>query len=495
MVNDASHGEHIWLRQSVRFTVGDQRRTLEIAIPVPPGAPADEVEQLLRQASEGMERLTRHLDFQVAALTESVPAIPAAAADQGVIAAGSVQTAPPIDTVAETFRSTPVAAQPAVAPSPHRARQSDQHPSTIREEAVEHHAPSGPAAAPREPARAPQPQPQATRPIQPQTTVSSRPAAHPAPPTAPEVGGPDLSRRDFLAETSALGLTPRQVMERLGVRSLDGLNLREALEVLRRQHVRETGAAVSAQPTQTNAPSAPARSAPTTASVAAPIPTGNYFEEEDDFDISFSLPDHEPTDLNPASEEPDEGDGGAFENDELADLDDVPDFGMSAPATSPAPAPALRGAPGARPAPVAQPTSQASGRAPAASGPLSLPQRARARELIARLRATAAGGTPTRAQMIAYANIVVDQLGATAATGLVQGLWGTQVERLGTDQLNALIQWGKDDDFAEEAPAVAAALQAERAAAEASNGAAPARPARSTRPGARSSGQEPGSMA
>lgn len=55
MDREDSSGEHIWLRQSVRFMVGDQRRTLEIAIPVRLGASAEEIEGLLREAGAGME--------------------------------------------------------------------------------------------------------------------------------------------------------------------------------------------------------------------------------------------------------------------------------------------------------------------------------------------------------------------------------------------------------------------------------------------------------
>lgn len=516
MRNDERTGEHIWLRQAVRFTVGDQRRTLEIAIPVPVGAPADEVERLLRQASEGMERLTRHLDERVAALTGGLAApraVDAAHTDHIEVPSTSGEISASTLAPVETAPATSDTAQPATALVPTHALEPEQPLTPRREEGAEHPTQAAPGATERAPTRTPQaaPQPARPEPMRPTTPAagaSSRPtastpgsqppvAARPAAASAPKTSAPDLTRRDFLAETTALGLNPRQVMERLGVRSLDGLNLREALEVLRRQMVRDTGVADVESSVPADMPAAPASPRAAVAPISAPATAGKYFEEEDDFDISFALPDEDPTDLDLVAGQAAESGSGAFADDDLADLDDlddVPDFGQSTPPAAAVPAPARRAAPATRTAST-QSAAPTPGGAVAASGPLSLPQRARARDLMARLRATPAGGTPTRGQLTAYANIIVDQLGAATAAALVQGLWGTRVDRLGTDQLNALIQWGKDDEFAVEAPAVAAALQAERAAAEAGNGAAPTRPARSARPGGpQSTGAEPGSV-
>src|SRR5260370_42509392 len=67
MADMMRRGEHIWLRQSATFAVDGQTRMVEIAIPLRPGASAEEVEALLRQADAGMERLRHHLDARVAA--------------------------------------------------------------------------------------------------------------------------------------------------------------------------------------------------------------------------------------------------------------------------------------------------------------------------------------------------------------------------------------------------------------------------------------------
>ena len=47
------NAEYLWLKQSVTFTVNGQTRTVEIALPLRPGATVDEVEAV--QAGEQAE--------------------------------------------------------------------------------------------------------------------------------------------------------------------------------------------------------------------------------------------------------------------------------------------------------------------------------------------------------------------------------------------------------------------------------------------------------
>ena len=58
--------EHIWLRQTVTYSVNGQTRTLEIGIPVPREATAEEVEDLLRAADAGMGAISRRLEAHIA---------------------------------------------------------------------------------------------------------------------------------------------------------------------------------------------------------------------------------------------------------------------------------------------------------------------------------------------------------------------------------------------------------------------------------------------
>jgi hypothetical protein len=87
---------------------------------------------------------------------------------------------------------------------------------------------------------------------------------------------------------------------------------------------------------------------------------------------------------------------------------------------------------------------------------------------VTQLRTIRGGGAPTTHQRTAYRNIVVNELGEPEAVALVRGIWRVNPERLGPEQLDALISWGKQDTFAEEAAAVLTTLRAERQQATAS---------------------------
>jgi hypothetical protein len=109
-----------------------------------------------------------------------------------------------------------------------------------------------------------------------------------------------MMRPEFLTQTNALGLNPRQVMDRLHVRSLDGLKLREAFEVIQRQMLSESSSApdTSATPATSSAPAhgsaTPPASTPVRSAAMPPPPAtsgGNFFDEEDDVDITFSFAD------------------------------------------------------------------------------------------------------------------------------------------------------------------------------------------------------------
>lgn len=81
------------------------------------------------------------------------------------------------------------------------------------------------------------------------------------------------------------------------------------------------------------------------------------------------------------------------------------------------------------------------------------------------MRSASPGGTASAQQRTAYRNIIVTELGEANARALIQGLWRVTPERLGPDQYDELISWGKQDTFADDVPLVLAALDAERQAA------------------------------
>ena len=385
-------GEHIWLRQSVTYTHEGQTRTLEIALPIRPDATPEEIARLLAQAEAGMAQLTTSLDRRIA----------------------GEQVAPPRPTAPDVTRRTEPAHSSEPSPAPF-AHEAPTPPAPRMEAEIEAETPAPPAArsSPRQTAPRPAPVP-------------------PAP--QPAVDGPDLTRPEFIAAISALGLNPKEAMDRLGVRSLAGLNLRESLENLRRHSLQGESAPVA--PTASSAP-AQARS-------EAPSAPPDRFDEEDDEALIFveEGEDDEP----PAPPRPTSGARRAAADTLDDDLDDVPDFG---------PPPGARSR-GAEPA--------------AAEPPLS-----HAARIIAKLRAAHPGGASTADRQSAFANIIVAELGEPTATALVRGLWKLSPEKLGPEQLDALIRWGKDDTFSEEAEEVLATLRAEQRARTAGSSSTTAR--------------------
>ncbi|PWT71863.1 MAG: hypothetical protein C5B60_10350 [Chloroflexi bacterium] len=365
-------GEHIWLRQSITSTKDGQTRTMEIAISLRQGMTASQVEALLKEADAGMQQLSRHLDTSFAGADAGSPVLPSSSMSL-------VPHAP-----LEQSRSNGVEPAPLGVPS----EQPISRPTAGQD--PDHTVPSGH----RQP-----------------TPVS------PATPN-PTARAATLSIKDFLdAARAELDVSPKQAMERLGVKSLQGIDLHEALETLRGQldHGGRGEPVVPTSPPQ--APAAPPR----------------YFEEEDDgeFDVTFHLDE---------------------DSDEL-ELEDVPDFEVVTPPlravpASKRPASAKRAAS----APIESPLEES-----ATSG-----QKSSTLELIGQLRATAKGSNPTSQQRIAYRNIIQEELGEQPAKALVVGLWRVPAERLGAEQMDALLSWGKRDTFGEEAAEVLAALRAER---------------------------------
>ena len=83
-------------------------------------------------------------------------------------------------------------------------------------------------------------------------------------------------------------------------------------------------------------------------------------------------------------------------------------------------------------------------------------------QLIGQLRGVRGGGVSTGQQRMAYHNIVIQQIGELDATTLTRLVWRISPDRLGAEQYDTLIRWGKEDNFAEEVPLVLSVLRAER---------------------------------
>jgi hypothetical protein len=181
--------------------------------------------------------------------------------------------------------------------------------------------------------------------------------------------------------------------------------------------------------------------------------TPRYFEEEDDAaDMTYTFDEQ---DL--ATEATGYGAAEYTTDDDLLDeLDELPDFGPPPPVMDPALAPARQDGrtAAADTTPVADDAAATATAAVEASN--------RATRIITGLRGMHGGGAPTTQQRTAYRNIVVAELGEPKVKSLVAGVWRTTPEKLGPEQLDALISWGKRETFAEDVDMVLVGLRAER---------------------------------
>lgn len=459
-------GAYIWLRQSVTLTTAEQTRTLEIAIPVRIGATSAEVEALLDEAGAGMVRLSHLLDAQVTGQSEPASG-PAQRLTAHVAIAPPAREAPrpPEARAAESAsaRAAPAAPRPGLAPA------------------------ARPPIAPPAPAR---PSVESPAPASRQPAAAQAEGARPAGGSVPAVGA-DLSRPEFIAATAELGLNPRQAMERLGVRSLQGLNLRESLEALRRQLARAGNASASPQ---AEAAADPASTASAPVAIPAADPAPRFFDEEEMESEAYAFEDDDRLD----SEDADSLDGSTLPDtlagmprtplaldDGLSELEDVPEI-------EPAPAPNEHAHPPQSDAATAAPGEHPHPREDAPSGALHT------RERIGHLRAAQGGGKATPYQHNAFTNLVVSQLGESDANALVRGLWRVPPTQLGGEQFDALNRWAKEDTFVEEASGVLTALRDERRRAAEGGAAAPPRGGRAPTAGSRGRGagtaDEPGGV-
>ena len=198
-------GSHIWLHHIMQIRVGERTHTIEMDIPIPIGASADMREQLLNEAESSMEELANRIENrEPLKVTRSQPT--------------------------QADRATSIKA-------PASSGQSAASKTTASA------APSAPTPTPLQLGATAQPPVQARGSTPPVVPVSKETAV---PPTRPNIGASMPSSPGMSVDTSGslklpqfiqfikdtLDLSPKQAMELLNVKSLSGLNLREALEEL-----------------------------------------------------------------------------------------------------------------------------------------------------------------------------------------------------------------------------------------------------------------------
>src|SRR6266566_2444569 len=194
---------YIWLRYKTQFNAGGRTHTIEMGIPMPLGASAEMREQLIREAEIGMEQLTRRVENRVAQISQRSTRPPEPLRTQAPATIRSNQA--PLQE--EGYRSS------TGTPPPVGTRSTTQAPVPAREI----------------------PQPLSLHEKQ-STTVPVRqsgPVNMPVTPGMQSEANSNMKLSQFMqAIRDAWGLTPKQAMDLLNVKTLNGMNYREALRQL-----------------------------------------------------------------------------------------------------------------------------------------------------------------------------------------------------------------------------------------------------------------------
>jgi hypothetical protein len=194
---------YIWLRYTTQFNVGGRTHTIEMGVPVPIGASAEMREQLIREAEIGMDQLTRRVENRVAQISQRNSRPPEPTRTQAPTATRPNQA--PLQ--GEGYRSS------TGTPTPVGPRSTTQAPAPAREA----------------------PQPLSLHEKQ-STTVPVRQSGPVSMPVTPGIQGEansNMKLSQFMqAIRDAWGLTPKQAMDLLNVKTLNGMNYRDALRKL-----------------------------------------------------------------------------------------------------------------------------------------------------------------------------------------------------------------------------------------------------------------------
>jgi hypothetical protein len=384
-------GDHIWLRYGTQFTLNGRTHTIEMSIPMPIGADEVTREQLLREADAGMLQLSEHVENRVAQMLQR------AQPNQG-----KLPTPTPLARSAPQTRPASIPAQQ-TGPQPSQAARSHEGAEPV-----------APVARTREkePEAAPAQEAAAAAPITRSDIGASMPSIPPG-----ESGG-NLSLQQFIGYIREnMGLSPKQAMDILKIKSLSGVNLREALEHLQKVAPHE-GAAPTGAKAQESTP--PARPAP------GPVATRNTPPAPPPTLSSLKSPAREVErggrgDLNEHSSPYTAFDEevGPNEDEDLEDLDDL-DLPRE----------------------------------------LSAQERVQARNKIDSMRETRGATVSSPGRLQVLTNVTSSQISPQQMQELIEGVWSVNsVKKLKVDQTEMLISWAKEDDFVSEVEAVLTILE------------------------------------
>ena len=426
-------GDSIWLRYSTSITIAGRTRTIEIGIPMPIGADEEEREQLLREADEGMNQLTGHVENRIAQMLQRVQPT------QGNIPAPTPTAKP---SVAPPPRAM---SRPVSAPAPQQAAPQQNAPVTSNT----NQRVAASAQAPRE-IREERPELAPVPPDQDEEVVQQNPpppqqraaATGVSMPTTGDVSG-NLSIPQFIRVVKdRFDLNPTQAMEMLKLKSLSGVNLREKLDQLQRLVGADANGA-SEKGGEGDAGNAVADETPSKPAVKNETPSSKPTN------TPTSMPAKQPTPIRPSSSEmnnrpqasrpPTTNNGRApyFDEEEdfenvLASIEDDGELDESE---------------------LAELGQQRE---------LTPHERMHAKDLVSKFRESQGAAVANPARLKVLNNVTDGQVSEEQLQDLAEGIWGiSSFRKLKVDQVESLISWAKEDDFMTDAEVVLLLLEEE----------------------------------
>jgi hypothetical protein len=456
--NSKDDGQYIRLRYSMQFTTGGRTHTIEMDVPVPVGASAELREQLIREAEAGLEQLYRRVEAR--ARGQRSPEVaqrgPSQAQSPAQQLPSSYQPQPPqAARPASSEQSPPMPSAPVASPA------SPASPASVPA-ATPAPAREGPQAIPLRDRRAAPPAAQVSQP----SPSQARPGGSPELPTVPGIassGSGTMKLSEFLEIIREnWGLSAKQAMDLLQVKSLNNMNYRDLLRQLE-PLVAQASVNASGATNATNRASTPGTpGSPAQANRPAPAPSAS------------STP--------PVS-------GGASRPARAPQPSPTPQPARSSPSAgpqrSPAPASDLAGPPNIPVIPLREGALREPGRVykfdeeddengeqeeldevdgEAANG-ASAPEDdnsmsvAMARIKIDELREKNGSTSVNPGRLVVLHNVLGSQISDEQFQQLIERLWNCPSEKkLKQDQVEALISWAKEDYFEDEVSAVLAVL-------------------------------------
>ncbi len=378
---------YIWLRYTTQFSAGGRTHTIEMGIPVPVGASAEMREQLIREAEIGMEQLSRRVESRVSQMLQRSSRPPETARAQESATLRPSQA--PLQDVGS--RSIPGAPASPGTTSPAPAREAPQ------------------------PLSLPEKQPAAT-PARQGGVVNM--------PVTPGVQGDANSMKlsQFMQIIrEAWGLTPKQAMDLLNVKTLNGMNYREALRQLQ-PLVEGDARSVSTSNASTHSPV-----------VSQPKPAEERGRPQGSPPISAPPP--------PLRKE--------AKQDTLAGPANIPVIPIKDDMIREAPRKIYK-------------FDEEDEEMEEEKEEGSDEQRAIARIKLDELKEVRGSALASPGRLTALQNVLNSQISDEQLQRLIQNVWGaTSMKKLKVDQVEALISWAKEDYFVDEVEAVLALIDEE----------------------------------